>query len=74
MTDVLRVTTLDEAFITLSQKAIQFEVRVAGRLDADRLAAAMRRAVARHPLARARLAAAPCRSPCISPLAQVKRR
>ena len=58
MTDVLRVTTLDEAFITLSQKAIQFEVRVAGRLDADRLAAAMRRAVARHPLARARLAPA----------------
>ena len=62
MTDVLRVTTLDEAFINLGAKAemaIQFEVRVQGRLDADRLAAALRRAVARHPLARARLAPAP---------------
>jgi NRPS condensation-like uncharacterized protein len=62
MTDLLRVTTLDEAFINLGAKAemgIQFEVRVQGRLDADRLASALRRAVARHPLARARLAPAP---------------
>jgi NRPS condensation-like uncharacterized protein len=61
MTDVLRVTTLDEAFINLAAKAvmaIQFEVRVSGRLDPDRLSAAMRAAVARHPLARARLAPA----------------
>jgi len=62
MTARLRVTSLDEAFINLGAKAemaIQFEVRVQGRLDADRLAAALRRAVALHPLARARLAPAP---------------
>jgi NRPS condensation-like uncharacterized protein len=62
MTERLRVTSLDEAFINLGAKAemaIQFEVRVEGRLDADRLAAALRRAVALHPLARARLAPAP---------------
>src|SRR5207249_773639 len=61
MGETLRVTTLDEAFLNLSARAvmsIQFEVRVAGRLDADRLAGALRSAIARHPLARARLAPA----------------
>ena len=61
MPDVLRVTALDDAFLALSTRAvlsIQFEVRVAGRLDADRLAAALRTAVDRHPMARARLAPA----------------
>lgn len=54
------MTTLDDAFITLSGRAvlsIQFDVRVAGRLDADRLAAALRTAVDAHPMARARLGA-----------------
>jgi len=61
MGETLRVTTLDEAFLNLSARAvmsIQFEVRVPGRLDVDRLAGALRSAIARHPLARARLAPA----------------
>lgn len=61
MPETLRVTTLDEAFLNLSAKAVmsvQFEVRVAGRLDPDRLSRALRVAVAQHPLARARLAPA----------------
>lgn len=53
------VTSLDEVFITLADKAVMsvhFEVRVAGRFDTDRLAEAIRVAVGKHPLARARLA------------------
>ena len=49
---------IDEMFITADQNivpSVQMETRVSGRLDADRLAAALRAAVAKHPLARARL-------------------
>lgn len=58
MTGTLRVTSLDEAFINLAETSlmsVQFEVRLTGRLDVERLQAAMRTAVAKHPLARARL-------------------
>jgi NRPS condensation-like uncharacterized protein len=51
---------LDELFLHLDHReepwGIHFEVRVAGRFDADRLAAAVAAAAARHPIARARLA------------------
>lgn len=57
----LEVTTLDEAFVALgddSVMSVELEVKVAGRLDVDRLTAALRAATAAHPLARARLARA----------------
>jgi len=51
---------LDELFLHLDHReepwGIHFEVRIAGRFDADRLAAAVAAAAARHPIARARLA------------------
>lgn len=60
MSQTLDVTSLDETFINLAAQAVMsvhFEVRVAGRLDEERLRGALRRATAAHPLARARLAA-----------------
>ncbi|MFT4125736.1 MAG: condensation domain-containing protein [Gordonia sp. (in: high G+C Gram-positive bacteria)] len=54
----LRATALDEAFVNLANDAVMsvhFEVRVAGRLDADTLTRAIRTAFAAHPLSRARL-------------------
>ncbi|MBD8506746.1 hypothetical protein HT102_09630 [Hoyosella sp. G463] len=59
MAQTLTVTSLDEAFINLASKVImsvQFEVRVSGSLDEERLRGALRQAVETHPLARARLA------------------
>ncbi len=56
----LRVTSLDEAFVNLANDAVMsvhFEVRVAGRLDADKLTRAIKEAMAAHPLSRARLRA-----------------
>jgi len=61
MPTTLPLTSLDEAFLNLSDTilmSIQFEVRVAGRLDAERLAGALRTALTAHPLGRARLAPA----------------
>jgi NRPS condensation-like uncharacterized protein len=56
----VRLNPLDELFLHLDHReepwAVHFEVRVAGRLDADRLASAVAAAAARHPIARARLA------------------
>ena len=49
----LRVTSLDEAFVNLANDAVMsvhFEVRVAGRLDADKLTRAIKEAMAAHPL------------------------
>ena len=59
MTTTTPVTSLDEVFLNLAAKAVmsvQFEVRVSGSFDTDRLAGAIRHAVALHPMARARLA------------------
>ncbi|MDX6658147.1 MAG: hypothetical protein QOH62_2940 [Solirubrobacteraceae bacterium] len=51
---------LDEHFLNLDDErepwSIQLEVRVGGRLDPERLSAAIAAAIRRHPLARARLA------------------
>jgi NRPS condensation-like uncharacterized protein len=51
---------LDELFLHLDHReepwGIHFEVRIGGRFDANRLAAAVAAAAARHPIARARLA------------------
>jgi NRPS condensation-like uncharacterized protein len=51
---------LDELFLDLDRErepwGVHLEVRVRGRLDADRLADAIREAMRRHPMARARLA------------------
>jgi NRPS condensation-like uncharacterized protein len=51
---------LDELFLSLDRGDepwnVHFEARTSGRLDADRLADAVRAAALRHPLARARLA------------------
>lgn len=58
MAHMLPLTALDEIFITDDidiVPSVQIEARVSGRFDADRLAAALRAAVAKHPLARARL-------------------
>jgi NRPS condensation-like uncharacterized protein len=56
----VRFNSLDELYLNLDHRdepwSIQFEVRVAGRLDPDRLAGAVAAAAARHPIARARLA------------------
>jgi NRPS condensation-like uncharacterized protein len=50
---------LDELYLHLDRRdepwIVHFEVRVEGRVDAERLAAAMQAAVQRHPMARARL-------------------
>jgi NRPS condensation-like uncharacterized protein len=55
----VRFNPLDELYLNLDHReepwVVHFEVRVAGRLDADRLAAAVGAAAARHPIARARL-------------------
>jgi NRPS condensation-like uncharacterized protein len=54
------LNSLDELYLNLDHRdepwSIHFEVRVAGRLDPDRLAGAVAAAAARHPIARARLA------------------
>jgi NRPS condensation-like uncharacterized protein len=56
----VRFNSLDELYLNLDHRdepwSIQFEVRVTGRIDADRLAGAVAAAAARHPIARARLA------------------
>lgn len=55
------VTPLDEVFINLADQAmmsVHFEVRVSGRFDTERLGEAIRAAVNKHPMARARLAEA----------------
>jgi NRPS condensation-like uncharacterized protein len=56
----VRLNPLDELFLHLDHReepwVVHFEVRVGGRFDADRLAAAVSAAVAQHPIARARLA------------------
>jgi NRPS condensation-like uncharacterized protein len=58
--EYVRLNPLDELFLHLDHReepwVVHFEVRIAGRLDADRLAAAVAAAAARHPIARARLA------------------
>ncbi|HEV7639314.1 MAG TPA: hypothetical protein VGO39_00420 [Gaiellaceae bacterium] len=58
--EYVHLNPLDELFLHLDHReepwAVHFEVRVAGRLDADRLAAAVAAAAARHAIARARLA------------------
>lgn len=59
MTTSLPVTSLDEVFITLADRAlmsVHFEVRVSGSFDVERLTAAIRAALDKHPMARARLA------------------
>lgn len=58
MPTTLPLTSLDETFVNLAEHtvmSVQLEVRVGGRLDGERLASALRTAVDRHPLARARL-------------------
>lgn len=50
MTQTLRLTALDEMFITDDidiVPSVQIEARVSGRFDLDRLAAALRAAVAK---------------------------
>jgi NRPS condensation-like uncharacterized protein len=51
---------LDELYLNLDRReepwVVHHEVRVTGRLDSERLAAALAAAVERHPIARARLA------------------
>ena len=51
---------LDEHFLNLDQESepwgVHLEVRVSGRVDAERLSAAIGAAVRRHPIARAKLA------------------
>jgi NRPS condensation-like uncharacterized protein len=55
----LPLNRLDELYLTLGGDEepwnVHFEVRAGGRMDADRLADAVRVAALRHPLARARL-------------------
>jgi NRPS condensation-like uncharacterized protein len=57
----IQLNPLDELYLNLDHReepwAVHFEVRVAGRLEADRLARAVVDAASRHPIARARLAA-----------------
>jgi NRPS condensation-like uncharacterized protein len=59
-TSSVPLNRLDELFLALDRGEepwiVHFEVRVSGRLDADRIAEAIRAAALRHPLARARLA------------------
>jgi NRPS condensation-like uncharacterized protein len=54
-----RLNTLDELYLHLDRDdepwSVHVEVRVSGRVDAERLRTAARTAAARHPLARARL-------------------
>jgi NRPS condensation-like uncharacterized protein len=58
--EYVRLNPLDELFLHLDHReepwVVHFEVRITGRLDAARLAAAVAAAAARHPIARARLA------------------
>ncbi|KAA0025006.1 condensation domain-containing protein [Antrihabitans cavernicola] len=59
MTSTYRITPLDEVFLNISDQSvmsIQFEIRVEGRFDADKMAAAMRVALGQHEFSRARLA------------------
>jgi NRPS condensation-like uncharacterized protein len=59
MTTTIPVNLLDEVFINLATRAamsVHFEVRVAGAFDLDRLTEAIRVALGKHPMARARLA------------------
>jgi NRPS condensation-like uncharacterized protein len=59
-TPTVPLNRLDELFLALDDGEepwnVHFEVRAAGRLDAERLRDAIREAALRHPLARARLA------------------
>jgi NRPS condensation-like uncharacterized protein len=54
-----RLNVLDELYLHLNREeepwSVQLEVRVEGRLDRDRLTAAVEQAALQHPLARARL-------------------
>lgn len=62
--DQIPVTALDEAFVNLGETtvmSVQFEVQVSGTIDTDRLSAALRSAIERHPIARARMAKASLR-------------
>ena len=65
--EYVRLNALDELFLHLDHReepwVVHLEVRVAGRLDPDRLAAAVVAAADRHPIARARLASW-CGSDC----------
>jgi NRPS condensation-like uncharacterized protein len=58
--EYVRLNALDELFLHLDHRdepwVVHFEVRITGRFDADRLAAAVAAAAARHPIARASLA------------------
>lgn len=68
MTQTLRLTALDEMFITDDidiVPSVQIEARVSGRFDLDRLAAALRAAVAKHALARARQPRQPNRTDAV---------
>ncbi len=54
------LTVLDELYLHLDGEqepfSVHMEIRVEGRIDAERLRAAVRKAALRHPIARARLA------------------
>ncbi len=54
------LTVLDELYLHLDREqepfSVHMEIRVEGRIDAERLRAAVRKAALRHPIARARLA------------------
>ncbi|MCW2963200.1 MAG: hypothetical protein JWO17_452 [Actinomycetia bacterium] len=58
--EYVRLNALDELFLHLDHReepwVVHYEVHIAGRFDADRLAAAVATAATRHPIARARLA------------------
>ena len=59
MTSTFRITPLDEVFLNLGDQcvmSIQFEIRVEGRFDTEKLSAALRTAIGQHEFARARLA------------------
>ncbi|MGI9325312.1 MAG: condensation domain-containing protein [Pseudomonadales bacterium] len=64
------VTLFDEHFVHADSArrpmSVHIEVKVAGRMDAKRLRSAIRSAVQRHPIARARLAAAELTSNTLS--------
>src|SRR3954447_23214583 len=54
-----RLNLLDELYLHLDREeepwSVHLEVRVEGRIEAERLTAAVRDAASRHPIARARL-------------------
>ncbi|MEA2427873.1 MAG: hypothetical protein QOF37_1501 [Thermoleophilaceae bacterium] len=60
MPETARLNILDELYLHLDRDdepwSVQLEVEVEGTLDGERLAAAVKAAAARHPVARARLA------------------